>query len=518
MLWLLLLPLFAGISASFFVERCLAPRPVFILKRALAAQQLHFGSWLALFALLLLLVQRPWFAVVLLLAFQALLVLVNHAKYDSLREPFIFQDFEYFTDAIKHPRLYLPFFGIARTVIATLGFVAALIIGLTLESPLIVAIGLMPAVLVWLVLMGLAGLLIRLGLKNCPAITLKPAQDLLQLGQSAFFWAYWQAEQQTLIDGTPSLFTDITSIIPANGEGVDIVVVQSESFFDPRPLSSSITPEVLEHFDQIKTEASHSGRLHVPAWGANTVRTECGFLTGLTPKQLGIHQFNPYRLMAKQDVPNLVGALRNAGYHTIAIHPYPASFYLRDHVFPRMGFDEFIDIQGFSEQAKEGQYTGDQAVAQKIVDLLATRVSTDDKQQPLFIFVITMENHGPLHLEKAEQSDIENYYRHPPVSGCEDLTVYLRHLKNADFMIKTLKTCLQKNTESGRAGLLCWFGDHVPIMTQVYQQLGEPDGMTDYFIWQSGAVQQEKKANQHIAIHELTGLVLAELSGMTRKI
>lgn len=515
MLWPLLAPLLAGIIASFFIERSLTPRPIFVLKRALAAQQLHFGSWFALFALLLLIVQRPWFAVVLLLAFQALLVLVNHAKYDTLREPFIFQDFEYFTDALKHPRLYLPFFGIARTVIATLSFVTALIIGLTLEPPITTTIGLMPAVLIGLILVGLAGLWLHLGLKNCPAIRLEPVQDLQQLGQSAFFWAYWQAERQTVIDTSHSLFNDVSSKISAQGTDTDIVVVQSESFFDPRSLSPSIKSEVLAHFDQLKTEARHCGRLHVPAWGANTVRTECGFLTGLTPQQLGIHQFNPYRSMARQNVPNLVRLLKNAGYRTIAIHPYPASFYLRDQVFPRLGFDEFIDIQGFAEQDKEGQYISDSAVTQKLVDLLTSRVDTNDAL-PLFIFVITMENHGPLHLEKAEQSDVERYYHHPPVPGCEDLTVYLRHLKNADVMIKTLKTCLQQNSESGRAGLLCWFGDHVPIMTQVYQQLGEPDGSTDYLIWQSGGIQQEKTSHQNLAVHELTQLVLSELMGMTR--
>jgi len=30
---------------------------------------------------------------------------------------------------------------------------------------------------------------------------------------------------------------------------------------------------------------------------------------------------------------------------------------------------------------------------------------------------------------------------------------------------------------------LCFFGDHVPILPDVYQAVGEPAGDTDYLIW-----------------------------------
>jgi hypothetical protein len=63
-------------------------------------------------------------------------VLVGNAKEASLREPFVFMDFEYFTDAIKHPRLYLPFLGLWRAI--ALGIIAVAVIGAALwaETPL----------------------------------------------------------------------------------------------------------------------------------------------------------------------------------------------------------------------------------------------------------------------------------------------------------------------------------------------------------------------------------------------
>jgi hypothetical protein len=498
------LPLITGLVTTFLLEYGLNPRPLPVWKRPFASVLIHIGLWHISFALLLLLLQRPWFAVVNLLALQLLLVLVNQAKFASLREPFIFQDFEYFTDAIKYPRLYLPFFGIARTIAATIGFIGAFIIGLVLE-PSLLGLSTLPAfvsICLALLLFGLP--LVHLGLNNCPPIAFHPATDLKKLGQLAFFCIYWSMERIKLnLDDDNSLFlsppAESAQALP------HIIAVQSESFFDPRGLSDTIKPSVLTQFDEARSESCQYGRLQVPAWGANTVRTEGGFLSGLAPEQLGIHQFNPYRLFSKHSVPNLAGYLKQAGYRTLCIHPYHAGFYLRDHVFPRLGFDEFIDLNGFDDRQKCGQFIGDVAIADKIQALL------EAASQPLFIFVITMENHGPLHLEQADVANQDRFYSSPPNSVLDDLTVYLQHLQNADQMIKQLKDSL---LASQRGGLLCWYGDHVPIMASVYQHLGEPDGLTDYFIWQTKQGQGEP-INHNIPIHELAALLL-KYSGLIR--
>jgi len=519
-LLLLIPPVLAGLIASFLFEPFLEPKPSPIMQRALPSLLLHIGTWLLLFAVALLLCRRPWFAVVIIGALQLLLLLVHQAKYVSLREAFIFQDFEYFTDAIKHPRLYLPFFGVVRTLAATVGFIGALIIGMLVETPLTETLALPLLALHWSVMLACGLLLIRLGLKNCPPMSFDPAGDLYRMGQIPFYWAYWQEEKRVrALDLSGSPFKNPPE--PAdNTKKPHIVVVQSESFFDPRPLSNNIKASVLTHFDRIKTESDYHGRLQVPAWGANTVRTECAFLSGLTPDQMGIHRFNPYRLLAGQGIPNLAGHLKQQGYKTVCIHPYPASFYLRDQVFPRLGFDQFIDINSFDARQKSGQYIGDLAVADKINTLLADQ----DAGQPLFIFVITMENHGPLHLEQPNPADYELFYHHAPDAGCEDLSVYLRHLNNADLMIERLKDGLlhaaragddnHASPAKGREGMLCWYGDHVPIMANVYAQLGEPDGDTDYFIWKTTRPDAHPEAGINTAnptavcAHELATLML----------
>ena len=281
-----------------------------------------------------------------------------------------------------------------------------------------------------------------------------------------------------------------------------LVVVQSESFFDPRRLFSGIRRDVLSEFDSLRSGAICHGQLQVAAWGANTVRTEFAFLSGLAAEALGVHRFNPYRRLARQGVATLATFLRHHGYRTICVHPYAGSFYARHEVFPQLGFDEFIDIRAFTGAVREGPYVSDLAVAEKVAALLQTAAG-----QPLFVFVITMENHGPLHLERVAPGDEERFYSAVPSAGCEELTIYLRHLANADRMAGRLRAALEELPDPA---YLCWFGDHVPIMPGVYRALGVPDGRTDYLIWCNGGF-PGAPVPRELRVEQLGGLILQRM-------
>lgn len=66
-------------------------------------------------------------------------------------------------------------------------------------------------------------------------------------------------------------------------------------------------------------------------------------------------------------------------------------------------------------------------------------------------------------------------------------------------MIKKLTEGL---ASAGRPGTLAWYGDHVPIMEKVYQQLGTPNGDTDYFIWRT-RTEAERKGHAQAQLQEL---------------
>lgn len=500
------LPILVGLVISFGLEQLIRPGVQPLQRRQLAALGLHCGLWLLVYCFELALFRRPWFASAMVLTLLAILVLVNNAKYQTLREPFIFQDFEYFVDTLRHPRLYLPFFGLGKALVATAVFLLSLFAGMQLETPLTDT---MPAVTVFLglgalVLTGLA--LLAAGASQKLPVTFDPAGDISTLGLLASLWRYGEEERRR-----PSLSSPFAPLHTGQEQGQmaprpHLVVVQSESFFDPRPFFDGIRPEVLQNIDALNAASRCHGPLGVPAWGANTVRTEFAFLSGLAAAQLGVHRFNPYRQLARAGIPTLVSVLKDQGYRTVCVHPYPSGFYSRDQVFPLLGFDAFIDIRAFADAQKSGPYVSDLALAENVCKLLS-----DTAAHPIFVFVITMENHGPLHWEKVGPDDVERLYSSPPPEGCEDLTIYLRHLRNADRMAGILRDRL---TALSTPAWLCWFGDHVPIMPQVYETLGLPDGRTDYLIWcndgVSGGSEKVSRKAEDLGPLLLAGIGLTE--------
>lgn len=494
--WVVWLVALSGVGVSVLVERLLQPAAP--LRRPWPTWALHAGLFLLGYGGLAWVLGRPVFAMLAVLAVFLTLVLVNNAKFKALREPFVFQDYEYFTDAIRHPRLYIPFMGWGKFLTATAGFVLAVSVGWWAEPVLAERFSASSQSAAIVSVLVCAGVLLWLGHRLVGDVTVEPESDIARLGFVAALWRYAQLSRRLPKVATPFIHTARRGDeAPSPLSSAPLLVsVQSESFFDARALWPGVRPDVLAHFDRLREDSALHGRLSVPAWGANTVRTEFAFLAGLDAGSLGVHRFNPYRaLAAGMRLSSLASWLQQQGYRTICIHPYPASFYLRDRVFPRFGFDEFIDIQAFGDGGRYGPYVSDRSVGRRISAILHDAAATS---RPVFIHAITMENHGPLHLERVRPKDIGRLYTQAPPAGCDDLTVYLRHLRNADRMMAELRSTMES---IHRPASLCWFGDHVPIMPAVYQQLGTPAGEVEYAIWKNWGPPAPQEL--HLPVHDL---------------
>lgn len=456
-----------GLLLTVLIERLLTPRPN--LRRPLSCWLLHGGLWCVALAVLYGATARPLFSGINVLLLWLLIVMVSNAKYHSLREPFVCADFEYFSDAVRFPRLYLPFFGIGKAALLAVGFVIYLWAGLSFEAQ--VPGGRLSAL--WL---GLAGvILLKLGHRRS-APTFDAEADVRRWGLAASLWRYFWAARAPVDRRTLGSPFNTPGACPPGMPLPDLVSVQSESFFDVRDLWPGVKTQVLSEYDRLVEQSLARGKLQVAAWGANTVRTEFAYLTGIPGDRLGVHRFNPYRVLARQGLPSIAAHLKALGYRTVCIHPYDGSFYGRNTVLPALGFDEFIDVRAFDDSQKAGPFIGDCAVADKIRELLEDPA----RSQPLFIHAVTMENHGPLHLEHVDAAELPTWFDRPLLAGMDDLAPYLRHIANADRMLGKLRGTLLAQP---REALLCFFGDHVPILPNVYQVIGAPAGDTDYLIW-----------------------------------
>lgn len=476
---------FGGLVLSWGIETLLQPRPVAPWRRPWRSVVIHIGTWALTFAFTLMLYRRPIFAAVNALVIELILVFISQAKFKALREPFIYADFEYFGDAIRHPRLYLPFISIWAIILPLGGFALACWVAFTLEPTLSVQFN-----SAWASLAVVAGLAAG-GAVLCRirpnGMQFDALADLRRHGLVTCLWAYGRAERDIPhlpAPDWPVWSGDQTPAAP------DLVSVQSESFFDAREDYPALRPEILAGFDTLGQQACLRGKVTVPAWGANTVRSEFAFLSGLAGEAMGVHRYQPYRRLVAAGVASLAQHLRQQGYRTVCIHPYHPTFYRRNTILPQLGFDEFVGLEAFAGCEKTGPYVGDIDVARLALD----RLRRDD-DRPLYLHLITMENHGPLHWETVGPDDHAAVTRSPLPKGCDDLVVYARHLRNADTMFTMLAEGMRRHH---RPASLCLYGDHVPIMADVYRTLGEPSGTTPYLVWANWPVAAAPEQPLHL--------------------
>lgn len=244
-----------------------------------------------------------------------------------------------------------------------------------------------------------------------------------------------------------------------------LVLVQATSFCDPARVVPGLSPSVLPEFDRLRRRGA-GGTLRVPGFGANTMRTEFGVLTGLGKAEIGLDSLNPYATFARSPLPSLASRLGGAGWRTVCVHPFAGSFFRRDLVMPALGFTTFLDARAFPP-SPPGAYVSDAALADLACRLIA------EAKEPLFLFLITIENRGP-YPERASALGW-SAWRHLPRS--QNLAGWLEGLARTDAMlgslVSTLETC-------GRPWVFAVYGDHPPALRRTFTALSARLDRTDW--------------------------------------
>ena len=261
-------------------------------------------------------------------------------------------------------------------------------------------------------------------------------------------------------------------------EQFDVVVVLSESFFDARILDGvSFSKNPLPNYDRLrKSSRCYSGSLYTTAIGGGTVRPEFGVLTGLTCDYIPSVP-TPYRYITR-NISTYVSNYRDAGYQTVAMHPYNKKFYSRDSAYGNIGFDQFYGQDEITNtiyaEYKRG-YVTDESTLRAIQDCM------DKATEPTFLFAITMQNHQPYEGIDPELMQVEVSSDKLSQPALTALTTYTQGLYDADKMLGELAQWIDRRE---RPTVLVFFGDHMPTLGSNYLAYNESglfyswDGMT----------------------------------------
>jgi len=474
-----LMGLLAAVAASLLVHRIDAaahrPRPLdaVIDGPVILASGMGYLGLLAVSG-------RPAFSLILIVGGTVLLSVVNRLKHRLFHEPIVFLDAALTLQVIRHPGFYVPYLFPAPVLAAGTAATALMAVLWGLEPPVAPAVRSAAAlgVAAGLGIMALAATLffparrdaaLRLLKRYPPSLSANADFSRYGLLCSFFLHGLWHVHQRSQ-DGNPGIprFQAGPAAAPAVTANLPhLVLIQAESFFDVRRHMPDAPADLLPHYDRLRTEGT-GGLFQVQTHGAYTMRTEFSVLTGLPLVSLGSDAFNPYFTASRQRVNSLAWRLRGLGYRTACIHPFFLTFFRRNRVLPHLGFETLFDEASFPGAPRCGPFVSDAALARFVLDWLAA------SREPAFVFVITMESHGPWKSGRLA---------HEP--GAKDVAdtamdIYLHHLRHTDAMLGTMADGL---CGLDRPAALCAYGDHVGCLPDLHDPWNVGYAATDWVLW-----------------------------------
>lgn len=448
---------------------------------------------LSFYAALLALSARPWFSGLAATALCLVLWRANALKLTILEEPLLFSDILMTENALRFPHLYFDHIP-GHVLMLVLAGTAGLVIFFLLEPPaplsgaarlLAAALALVPwAFLALLTSRSFDGISVHI-LKHFP-LSFLPCDDAARytpLG-TMFLHTLHHARRRHTVLSFPQPERQ-TGAVPHSGESLPhLLLVQAESFGPLNLFTEEEHP--LPHIDRAGRQGA-GGALALRWSGANTMRTEFAALTGISIDTLETDGFDPYRLAARRVLPSLAHDARALGYKTVCLHPHDIRFFRRDLVMKNLGFDCLLDEGFFKDEERNGPYVSDAALLKRALQLLR------EAEQPMFLFVITMEAHGPWLAGRFPESAWRN---------ASPLACYIRHLHSLD---RGVGAVLENVASLRRELVFCLYGDHLPSLPRRPESKNSLD--TRWILWPGNRIPAHLA--QRIEPQELRALLLS---------
>ena len=208
-------------------------------------------------------------------------------------------------------------------------------------------------------------------------------------------------------------------------------------------------------------ERSVSGRLLTNIFAGGTVDTEWGYLTGYSEHEEFRSPVNTY-----------VRYFKSQGYDALYRHPGYSWFYNRSNVNEYLGFDECVfNDTGFGDliSISDALYHSDKVLVDYLLNDIDSRTETDD---PLFLFSVSYQNHGPYPSETYWEEYVTPEMTGWSMESCCVINNYLAGIRSTVNEMCRMAEELEKRDEPV---VFVFFGDHKPWMgngNSVYTEMG----------------------------------------------
>lgn len=257
-----------------------------------------------------------------------------------------------------------------------------------------------------------------------------------------------------------------------------------------------------------------SGINRVHTFGGGTMKSEFELFTGMSATNFGIQEslvFSHIAEIVKFPLPKL---LKESGYKTIIINPLNTNFYDGKKAYKAFGFEEFYHPSdfGFSKCPTDPNYKIGRdcwSIPSRVLGSYVEKIIEKYPNEPLFIYVITMNEHGGYNRAKEVKFGLEKMYEKDKALAISDYYSRVIELSKA---VEEMDLYLQN---SKRPYIFAYFGDHHGNLSQKNSEV-KLDYKNPLFITQTfvrGSKEIEPIENNYLNLGELSlnSSVLLEL-------
>lgn len=243
------------------------------------------------------------------------------------------------------------------------------------------------------------------------------------------------------------------SLDPDALKDVNVVSVLSESFSDPTRLEGlELAEDPLPRTRELMEKVPH-GLMLSQKIGGGTSSMEFETLTGMSLSQFNSAMDTPYQMLVPnyRHFPSAVEIFNQMGHKTLAIHPYEATMYQRDTVYPILGFSDFVARSEMEHRGmpENNPFISDHAAFRQTLDAI------NENDEPVFVNLVTMQNHTPYVGKYADPVEVEGLTD----DGAEMVGQYARGLSLSDRAIARFIRAVERSDEKT---IVLLYGDHLP--------------------------------------------------------
>ena len=236
----------------------------------------------------------------------------------------------------------------------------------------------------------------------------------------------------------------------------NVIYLQLESLFDVHTvIGAEYSEDPTPNFNRLSRECP-SGELYVPSIGGGTANTEFEMLSGLNIDFFGAGEYPYTTILHETTCETIAYNLRAQGYSATALHNHTGTFYGRNEVYSRLGFDHFVSLEYMPYVTyTEVGWAQDGIMADEIMKALK---ASDERD---FIMAITVESHGKYDENYTYHSGDPEILQLPEQINPNRFASYLHLIHETDAFLGKLIDRLEKFDEPTVCVI---YGDHLPSL------------------------------------------------------